>query len=73
MPLMKRGWEGFEEEFDRIVDPSRPDYADVKRDLLCEPIFSVRYHRNLAQLVSGDKTIEEIWEENREHEEREPQ
>jgi hypothetical protein len=71
--FMKNGWEGFEDEFDRIVDPARPDYADVKRDLLCEPLFSIRYHKNLAELVSGEKTIDEIWEENRKHEEREPQ
>jgi tetratricopeptide (TPR) repeat protein len=71
--FMKRGWEGFEEEFDRIVKPNRPDYADVKRDLLCEPLFSIKAHKNLAELVLGKKTIDEIWDENRKDEEREPQ
>jgi tetratricopeptide (TPR) repeat protein len=70
--FMKRGWEGFEEEFDRIVKSNRPDYADVKRDLLCEPLFSIKAHRNLAKLVLGKKTIYEIWEDDREDEEREP-
>jgi hypothetical protein len=36
---MERGWEGFEQEFERIVPRSRADYEDVKRELLCEPIF----------------------------------
>jgi hypothetical protein len=35
----KSGWEGFEQEFDRIVPRDRPDYADIKRDLLCETMF----------------------------------
>ena len=38
--FMKRGWAGFEEAFDEIVPRDRADYAAVKRDLLCEPIFS---------------------------------
>jgi tetratricopeptide (TPR) repeat protein len=71
--FMKRGWEGFEEEFDRIVTRDRPDYADVKRDLLCEPLFSIKAHKNLAELVLGRKTFDEIWEENREDNGREPQ
>jgi hypothetical protein len=70
--FIERSWEGFEEEFNRIVNPDRPDYADVKRDLLCEPLFSIKAHQNLTELVLGRKTIEEIWEENRK-EEREPQ
>jgi tetratricopeptide (TPR) repeat protein len=71
--FMKRGWEGFEEVFDRIVKRDRPDYADVKRDLLCEPLFSIKAHKSLAELVLGRKTIDEIWEENREDNGREPQ
>jgi hypothetical protein len=50
---MKHGWAGFEEEFDRIVAHDRADYADVKRDMLCEPIFSVKAHRNMADAVLG--------------------
>lgn len=57
----KRGWAGFEAEFDRIVPRDRPDYADVKRDLLCEPLFTLRAHRNMAELVSGKKTSEELF------------
>lgn len=71
--FLAHGWEGFEKEFNRIVPPDRPDYADVKRDLLCEPLFSVKAHKNLTELVLGKKTIDEIWEENRKDEEREPQ
>lgn len=58
--FMERGWTGFEEEFDRIVPRSRADYAEVKRDLLCEPMFSVKAHRNMAELVADVKTIDEI-------------
>ncbi len=39
--FMARGWEGFEEEFDRIVPRHRPDYEEVKRDLLREPLFKL--------------------------------
>jgi hypothetical protein len=60
---MKRGWAGFEEEFDRIVPRDRPDYADVKRDMLCEPIFSMKAHRNMADAVLGRKTVDEIFDE----------
>jgi tetratricopeptide (TPR) repeat protein len=56
----KRGWPAFEEEFERIVPRERPDYADVKRDLLREPLFSIDYHRVLAELNLGKKIIEEI-------------
>jgi hypothetical protein len=31
---MMGGWTAFEEEFDRIVPRDRPDYGDIKRDLL---------------------------------------
>lgn len=61
--FMKRGWAGFEDEFDRIVPRERPDYADVKRDLLREPIFDMRAHRNLADAVLGRKTVDEIFDE----------
>jgi hypothetical protein len=52
---MKRGWVGFEEEFDRVVPRNRPDYADVKRDVLCEPMFNMKAHRNLADAVLGNR------------------
>lgn len=58
--FMQHGWEGFEEEFDRIVPRERPDYADVKRDLLCEPIFNPKAHRKLTEAVFGAETSEEI-------------
>lgn len=61
--FMKHGWEGFEEEFDCIVPRNRPDYADVKRDLLREPVFRLRTHMNLAELVLGDKTVDELFDE----------
>src|SRR5262245_15498347 len=61
--FMKLGWPGFEEEFDRIVPRDRPDYADVKRDLLCEPIFSIKAHRNMADMVLGNKTVDELFDE----------
>lgn len=48
----KRGWTGFKEEFDRIVPRDRADYADVKRDLLCEPLFNIKAYRNMADAVS---------------------
>jgi tetratricopeptide (TPR) repeat protein len=56
----RRGWPAFEEEFDRIVPRARPNYADVKRDLLREPLFSIDYHRVLAQLNLGKRTVAEI-------------
>ena len=67
--FMKRGWAGFEEEFDRIVPRDRADYADVKRDLLREPIFSLEAHRNLADAVLGDRTVDEIFDEMEQSEE----
>ena len=47
--FLQRGWAGFEEEFDRIVPRDRPDYEQVKRDLLREPVFSLMAQRNLAR------------------------
>ena len=71
--FMKRGWPGFEEEFDRIVPRDRPDYADVKRDLLCEPVFSMKAHRNLADAFLGRKTVDEIFDEMAREQEKKPQ
>jgi len=71
--FMERGWAGFEEEFDRIVPRERPDYADVKRDLLREPIFSIKAHRNLADAVLGRKTVDEIFDEMDRQREQKPQ
>jgi tetratricopeptide (TPR) repeat protein len=71
--FMNRGWAGFEEEFDRIVPRGREDYADVKRAMLCEPIFSMEAHRNLADLVLGRKTVDEIFDGFARRKEQEPQ
>jgi tetratricopeptide (TPR) repeat protein len=61
--FLTRGWAGFEEEFDRIVPRARADYAEVKRDLLREPIFNRKTHQNMADALLGTKTFEEIWDE----------
>ena len=37
-----------------------PGYADVKRDLLREPLFGVEYDRMLPELNLGKKIAEEI-------------
>ncbi len=63
--FMDRGWAGFEEEFDRIVRRDRPDYEQVKRDLLCEPIFSIKAHRNMARAFmaasgASEETLEDV-------------
>lgn len=58
-----RGWEGFEEAFDAIVPRTRPDYAEVKRELLREPIFSPKVHLRMARLIAGEATATEIMEE----------
>ena len=71
--FLRRGWEGFEEEFDRIVPRDRPDYADVKRDLLREPLFSMKAHRNMVESLLGRKTIDEIFDEMARESERKPQ
>lgn len=70
--FMKRGWQGFEEEFARIVPRSRAGYADVKRDLLCDPVFSMKAHRNLADAVLGTKTVDEIFDEMEPQREKKP-
>jgi tetratricopeptide (TPR) repeat protein len=71
--FVQRGWPGFEEEFDRIVPRERPDYADVKRDLLCEPIFSIKAHRNMADVVLGNRTVDELFDEMAREKEKKPQ
>lgn len=71
--FVKRGWAGFEEEFDRIVPRDRRDYADVKRDLLCEPLFSMTAHRNLADAVLGKKSAAETFDEMERQQEKKPQ
>jgi hypothetical protein len=58
-------WAGFEEEFDRIVPRDRPDYEQVKRDLLREPVFSLKAQRNLArgfmaEIGASDDTLEDV-------------
>ena len=70
---MNRGWAGFEEAFDGIVPRDRADYADVKRDLLCEPIFILKVHRNMADAVLGRKTVDEIFDEMARQREQKPQ
>jgi hypothetical protein len=57
--FIKLGWPGFEKEFDHIVPRDRSDYADVKRDLLCEPVFSIKAQRNLRE-AAACKTEEEF-------------
>jgi Flp pilus assembly protein TadD len=62
--FMDRGWAGFEEAFDHIVPRNRPDYEQVKRDLLREPIFNVKAHRNTARaLAAGTGASEETLED----------
>jgi len=71
--FIQRGWQGFEEEFDRIIPRDRPDYADVKRDMLCEPVFSIKAHRNMADMVLGNKTVEELFDEMAREKDKKPQ
>ncbi len=44
----------------------------VKRDLLREPVFNLRVHRNLADAVLGTKTVEEIFDEMERQREQKP-
>jgi tetratricopeptide (TPR) repeat protein len=60
-----RGWPAFEVEFDCIVPRSRRDYADVKRDVLRSPAFSIKAHRNLTEAFLGNRTVDEIFDEMR--------
>lgn len=77
--FMDRGWAGFEEEFDRIVPRDRPDYEQVKRDMLREPIFSLKAHGNLARAVmaetgAAEETLEHVMDAIfKRREERKPQ
>jgi tetratricopeptide (TPR) repeat protein len=57
--FMQRGWPGFEEEFDQIVSRDRPDYEHVKRDLLREPIFSAKVHRNMTRAFMASAGLSE--------------
>jgi tetratricopeptide (TPR) repeat protein len=62
--FMQRGWPGFEEEFERIVPRTRPDYEQVKRDILCESIFSAKVHRNMTRaFMAGTGNSEETFED----------
>jgi hypothetical protein len=70
---MKSGWAGFEEEFDQIVPRDRPDYSDVKRDLLREPVFNTKVHRRMAETLTGKKTAEEMFDEILRERQRKPQ
>jgi len=60
LAFLEHGWAAFEEAFDSVVPRTRTDYADLKRDLLREPIFDIKCHRNLADLALGTKTFDEI-------------
>ena len=71
--FVKRGWAGFEEEFDRIVPRDRADYNDVKRDLLREPLFNRRGHRNTVEALLGTETVGEIFGETDRQRRRKPQ
>jgi tetratricopeptide (TPR) repeat protein len=61
--FMERGWAGFEEAFDGIVPRTRPDYADIKRDLLREPVFSQKVHERMSRVFLGQSTIDEMLQE----------
>jgi tetratricopeptide (TPR) repeat protein len=57
------GWEAFEVAFDQAIPRSRPDYAEVKRNLLRDPKFSFKTLKALADLMTGKKTILDILDE----------
>lgn len=61
--FFKRGWAGFEEAFDAAVPRTRPDYADVKRDLLRESIFNPKVHSRMARMLLGDTSVEAMMDE----------
>lgn len=44
---------------------ARPDYIDIKRDLVREPIFNSKVHSRMARLFLGEATVEEMMEEAR--------
>jgi hypothetical protein len=55
-------------------DYASPGYAAVKRDLLREPIFMMKVHRNMADAVLGRKTVDEVFDEmTRQHEQQKAQ
>jgi hypothetical protein len=56
-------WAGFEKAFDEIVPRTRPDYAEVKRDLLREPVFNPKVHERMSRVFLGQVTIEEMLQE----------
>jgi tetratricopeptide (TPR) repeat protein len=57
------GWKGFEEEFNRLFPPDRPDYVAIKRNLLREPIFLRKVHERMARVFLGESTVEEVLDE----------
>jgi tetratricopeptide (TPR) repeat protein len=61
--FLATGWAGFEEAFDTVVPRSRADYADIKRDLLREPIFNPKVHERMSKMLLGQATVEETMEE----------
>jgi tetratricopeptide (TPR) repeat protein len=61
--FFERGWNGFEEEFNRLFPLDRPDYVDIKRNLLREPIFLKKVHERMARVFLGESTIEEVLDE----------
>lgn len=58
--FMDRGWEGFEEEFDRYLPRDDPRYWQVKQDLLCEPVFNAKVHREMTSIITGEVPVEEM-------------
>jgi tetratricopeptide (TPR) repeat protein len=63
--FITRGWAGFEKAFDQVVPSNQPDYADVKRELLREPIFNRKVHRRMQRIITGSATIDDILDEVR--------
>jgi tetratricopeptide (TPR) repeat protein len=61
--FLASGWSGFEEAFDTVIPRSRMDYADIKRDLLREPIFNPKVHERMSKVLLGQTTVEETLEE----------
>jgi hypothetical protein len=71
--FMACGWRGFEEVFNQIVPRTRPDYAQVKRDLLREDIFRTKVHQRMSRIFLGQSTIEQVMEEVRRDRSQKPQ
>jgi tetratricopeptide (TPR) repeat protein len=61
--FIERGWAGFEEAFDEVVPRARPDYGEVKRDLLREPAFNPKVHERMSRVFLGQSTVDEMLEE----------